>query len=298
METLVGLLIIVGLVVFLIKKEEKKQKKEKEDAARIVRIRRKSQENIEKWKQFGLPLVEHPYFLLQKDEKLYSHAAVVFKKPGFKTKRIEKFPATYVKVSKGLSFRIPAQEGESVKEPYLAEEIEGNLFLTNKRLVFNGTRNISYQLNKIAVVECAYNSLAILKENEKIVKFFVFPNEETANTFTDMISFLLGRAIKRTYEGDKGERVDSIRNTSAEEPEIEVINNITKEEIIKTLLDIKGYNHVNWVVLKNSLQSASKATQMLEFLRQEHFVQSTEGGYVPHIGKIEQYLNENTNLTK
>ena len=77
--------------------------------------------------------------------------------------------------------------------------------------------------------------------------------------------------------------------------ESETINDVTQEEIIKTLSNIKDRDQVNWIVLKNTLHSASKATQMLRFLQQGHFVQGTvDEGYVPNVSKIEQYLDENS----
>ena len=103
-----------------------------------------------------------------------------------------------MQVAKGVYFRLPAQRGTSATNPYLAEEESGTLFLTNKRLVYNGTRNISYSFNKIAHIEWVNSAIAILKENETIVKFFKFENEEVSSEFTDMLSFLLGKDIQRT----------------------------------------------------------------------------------------------------
>ena len=82
------------------------------------------------------------------------------------------------------------------------------------------------------------------------------------------------------------------QDVNDKEQEIGIVDGMTKEEIVTTLSAIKGYDHVNWVVLKNTLPSPSKATKMLAFLQQEYFIQgSAEDGYVPNVEKIEQYLS-------
>lgn len=82
------------------------------------------------------------------------------------------------------------------------------------------------------------------------------------------------------------------QDVNDKEQEIGIVDGMTKEEIVTTLSAIKGYDHVNWVVLKNTLPSPSKATKMLAFLQQEYFIQgSAEDGYMPNVEKIEQYLS-------
>lgn len=189
------LFIIIGTIV-IVKRIVKKKMEQK--AAKRLQILKKIEEHKVHWKQTGLPLAEHPYFLLQKNENLHLYSEVTFVKPGQKTERTEKVPSIFMEIAKGLYFQIPAQRGKPIATPYVKEEQSGTLFLTNKRLVFNGISNISYLFDKIAQVECVYGALAILRGNETMPNFFRFKDEETANEFTDMLSFLLDKDIKRT----------------------------------------------------------------------------------------------------
>ena len=160
--------VIIGIVIILM--IVFKNMREKKRAKTIL-----ERENC--WYQSGLPTITHSYFLLKKGETLHLYAPVTFLKAG-------------KKISQGLF--------SPITKPYLKEKDVGTLFLTNKRLVFNSTRNISYSLNNIAHIESVGKAIGILKENEAMVKFFEFENKETMEECAAMISFLLGQGIEHT----------------------------------------------------------------------------------------------------
>ena len=160
--------VIMGIVIILM--IVFKNMREKKRAKTIL-----ERENC--WYQSGLPIITHPYFLLKKGETLHLYAPVTFLKAG-------------KKISKGLF--------SPITEHYLKERDTGTLFLTNKRLVFNSTRNVSYSLNNIAHIESAGKVIGILKENEAMAKLFEFKDKGTMEECAAMISFLLGQEIEHT----------------------------------------------------------------------------------------------------
>lgn len=162
-----GVIISIAIILLVIFKKSREKKRTK-----IILNR----EN--RWHQAGLPTITHPYFLLKKDEILHFYSPVTFLRAGKKIKRGTFFSPTI--------------------KPYLAEKDKGTLFLTNKRLVFNSIRNISYSLTSIAHIESVNKTIAILKENEALPKFFEFDKKETMEECTDMISFLLNQEIMHT----------------------------------------------------------------------------------------------------
>lgn len=186
-EALKGLIsiIIISAIIIHIKQKNKREKEQKH----------LERQNL--FQQNGVPEIANPGFVLQNGEKLHCYLKATLMQPRRKTEFIGKSSGMRVRIAKGISYTFGDYAGKPKTKLYLSKEGQGTLFLTNKRLVFNGIRNLSYPLNKIADLKFCEDGFAILRENETVIKLFQCQNKAQLEELFDILDFLLGYKVMR-----------------------------------------------------------------------------------------------------
>ena len=102
-----------------------------------------------------------------------------------------------IRIAKGISYRAGAFEGKPVTENYQSKTDSGILYITNKRIIFNGAKkNISYALDKIIKYTIYKDGIQFIQENETNPKFF-----EISNVFSiELIDAILLSLLKEKEE--------------------------------------------------------------------------------------------------
>jgi len=128
---------------------------------------------------------------LQKDEKCYAKRDINWYENRRVTKRIRySGPSFRIKLAKGLYWRIGEVSVQPISEDVLSLIDSGEVYLTNKRIIFTGNRkNTSLRLSKILDFTVFKNGIEITKDSGKspLLGF-----EESVNVF----AMILGRMIK------------------------------------------------------------------------------------------------------
>jgi envelope transporter Tic110/Armadillo-like protein len=126
----------------------------------------------------------------QKSEQCYFHTHCDWLEQRRVTKRINYGgPTMRIKIAKGVYWRAGSLAVQPVSEDVWTTIDSGDLYMTNKRLVFMGTKgNKTIRLSKILDFTAYYNGIDIQKETGKS-PFLAFEIN------TDIFSMILGRAI-------------------------------------------------------------------------------------------------------
>lgn len=156
----------------------------------------RNQDRLEYFANNGITSITNHNFLLKDGEDIYSYVPVSLKQIRHKTTYKGQSSRVALKLSKGLSIGISENITTPNRNTYLSEEGDGVLFITNKRIVFNGLRNISYPFDKIADIKIFEDGLAILGENESNMKMFESKDAVSFEYFASVVSFLTGKAIE------------------------------------------------------------------------------------------------------
>ncbi len=79
-----------------------------------------------------------------------------------------------IRVAKGISFGLGTFGSKSESHEEIKEIDRGNLFLTNKRLIFSGTkRSATIRLNKIVSINPFDNGIALRRDGKQKTEYFV-----------------------------------------------------------------------------------------------------------------------------
>ncbi len=155
-----------------------------------------TKKQLEKYQLFwsiengNIPSVEHE-INLQKNEKCYFVKDVELHELRRITKRINYGGPTFrVKIMKGLYYRVGSLAVRPVSEDIMTRIDSGKLYLTNKRLIFNGSKkNTTIRLNKIIDFEGFRNGVSIDKDSGKS-PFYTFSED------IDLFCVTLGALLK------------------------------------------------------------------------------------------------------
>tara|TARA_Y100001970_G_C14204273_1_gene842987 strand:- start:866 stop:1522 length:657 start_codon:yes stop_codon:yes gene_type:complete len=86
-----------------------------------------------------------------------------------------------VRLMKGLSYRFGTFEGGT--EQQVVELDEGNLILTNKRIIFSGkTKSVEYPLSKIVTIEPLDDGMVVNRSGKTKVEYYVNTTQLTINS--------------------------------------------------------------------------------------------------------------------
>lgn len=160
-----------------------------------LQLDEKTQAVLDKYKLFwqiengDIPIIDVP-INIQKSERCYFHTQCEWFEQRRVTKRLKySGPTMRLKIAKGLYWRAGDLGVQRISEDVWKKIDAGDLFLTNKRLIFMGAKgNKRIRLNKILDFTAYQNGVDIQKETGKS-PFIAF--EEN----TDIFSIILGRAI-------------------------------------------------------------------------------------------------------
>ena len=160
------------------------------------KLNQRTKENLERYRLYWtiengeLPIYENPPINIQKSENLYFKANVNWQEQRRVTKRINYGgPTVRIKIAKGVYYRMGSISAKSVSEDVWQVIDSGNIYLTNKRLIFMGSRgNKTIRLNKILDITPFKNGVDIQKDTGKS-PFLEF------NTNVDIFSMMLVRLM-------------------------------------------------------------------------------------------------------
>lgn len=160
------------------------------------KLNQRTKENLERYRLYwtiengDLPIYENPPINIQKSENLYFMANVNWQEQRRVTKRINYGgPTARIKIAKGVYYRMGSISAKSVSEDVWQIIDSGNIYLTNKRLIFMGSRgNKTIRLNKILDITPYKNGVDIQKDAGKS-PFLEF------NTNVDIFSMMLVRLM-------------------------------------------------------------------------------------------------------
>lgn len=110
-----------------------------------------------------------------------------------------------IRVAKGVSFRLGGISAKSESREELREIDQGSLVLTNKRLIFIGSkRTINIDLRKIMAIEAYKDGIASQRENKQKTEYFVGTDQSKLNFTLDGRSHTItinGNVLKAAIEG-------------------------------------------------------------------------------------------------
>lgn len=106
-------------------------------------------------------------FIPRKDEKLYLFLPMKMYQTRVRTHYEGGSVGGSIRIAKGLSLRTSSFKGNPIRTEYLNFECSGTIYVTDKRVVFNGRRSIVYPLNKITRFNYDKEFLYINKENQE-----------------------------------------------------------------------------------------------------------------------------------
>ena len=127
---------------------------------------------------------------IQKSEKLYFKANLNWLEQRRITKRVDYHGITgRIKIARGIYYRAGSMQAQPVSEDILKQIDSGTIYLTNKRLIFRGSKgNKTIRLDKILDAEPYSNGIHIQKDSGKS-PFLEFSNN------LDIFSMILVRLI-------------------------------------------------------------------------------------------------------
>lgn len=96
------------------------------------------------------------------------------------------------RIAKGVYYRVGGFKGERVVDTYKQVTDSGTLYITNKRVVFTGTKkNVTYPLNKIVNFVKYRDAVQFQKENEDRPKYFLIDDQDSI----DEIGLILAQLV-------------------------------------------------------------------------------------------------------
>ncbi|RIV31532.1 hypothetical protein D2V08_13885 [Flagellimonas lutimaris] len=156
----------------------------------------KTKENLQRYRLYWtiengeLPIYTNPPINIQKSENLYFMGRVNWQEQRRVTKRINYGgPTARIKIAKGVYYRMGSIAAKSVSEDVWKVIDSGNLYLTNKRIIFMGSKgNKTIRLNKVLDITPYKNGVDIQKDTGKS-PFLEF------STNVDIFSMMLVRLM-------------------------------------------------------------------------------------------------------
>ncbi|MHB0756902.1 hypothetical protein [Polaribacter sp. M15] len=139
------------------------------------KLNNRTKENLDLYRLYWLiengeiPVYNNPPINIQKSESLYFMTSVNWKEQRRVTKRVNYGGVTArVKIAKGVYYRMGSFSAKTVSDDVWQVIDNGTIYLTNKRLIFMGSRgNKTIRINKILNIAPYRNGIDIQKETGK-----------------------------------------------------------------------------------------------------------------------------------
>lgn len=158
----------------------------------------RTKENLERYRLYWiiengeLPIYPNPPINIQKSESLYFMAQVSWKEQRRVTKRVNySGPTARIKIAKGVYYRMGSISAKTISEDVWQVIDSGTIYLTNKRLIFMGSRgNKTIQITKILDI-CPYKNGVDIQKDAGKSPFLEF------NRNVDIFSMMLVRLMNK-----------------------------------------------------------------------------------------------------
>ena len=116
------------------------------------------------------------------------------------------YRGTSVRVAKGVSFRVGGMKARSESHEELRNIDQGSLVLTNKRLIFIGSkRTTNIDLRKIVAIEPYRDGISSQRENKQKTEYFIGTDRSTVSFTKDGRSTTIpitGVVLKAAIQGN------------------------------------------------------------------------------------------------
>lgn len=147
----------------------------------------------------NLPTVPVTDLVMQKDEKAYWAEPSILVEEKVISHRYEGGShGVSLRIMKGVSYRVGGCHGHIVSETGLVSVSDGNLVITNKRVIFRGDRKaFAIKLDRILDMQIFIDSLQLAENNKSKPRMIKFKQEENH----DIVGAVLSYAIN--HYGDK-----------------------------------------------------------------------------------------------
>lgn len=164
------------------KKEREKQQLIKQQAAQndlVTFVNQLDQGNL------NLSPIPNPPIILKKKEIAYLVLGnIALHEPRAVRQTYGGYAGPTIRVAKGVSFRVGSVAARSESHDELRNIDQGSLVLTNKRMIFTGSkRTVNIDLKKIIAIEAYKDGVASQRENKQKTEYFIGSNRSNL-TFT------------------------------------------------------------------------------------------------------------------
>ncbi len=120
-----------------------------------------------------LPVLE-PGIILRKKEVCHYEVPAELVEERTRTRYVGGSRGVSFRIAKGVYYRVGGFRGERVVDTFKEVTDEGTLYVTNKRVLFVGSKkNVSYPINKIVAISRYADAIQFQKENEARPKYFL-----------------------------------------------------------------------------------------------------------------------------
>ena len=133
----------------------------------------------------NLTPIPNPPIILKKNETAYLVLGnMALHEPRAVRQTYGGYAGPTIRVAKGVSFRVGSVAARSESHDELRNIDQGSLVLTNKRLIFTGSkRTVNIDLKKIIAIEAYKDGVASQRENKQKTEYFIGSNRSNL-TFT------------------------------------------------------------------------------------------------------------------
>lgn len=137
-------------------------------------------------------LLEHKTeLILKKDEVCYyfSNCSLVEEKTDVQF--VGAYSGISVKIVKGVYYKIGGSKGRRIENVHNEISDNGNLFITNKRIIFISERkNFTYKVDDIIDLKIFQDAIAFVTEKQSKLKYFTFKDSYATEVITKVLSLM------------------------------------------------------------------------------------------------------------
>lgn len=141
-----------------------------------------------------------PDILLQKNEKLHYEVYCSLMEEKHRTRYVGGSQGVNFRIMKGVYYRVGGFRGNRVVEEFKEITDSGFLYITNKRIIFNGSKkNVTYAIPKIVNMIRYSDAWQFQKENESKPKYFIINDSDAI----DEIGLILNSIYAQTQKEER-----------------------------------------------------------------------------------------------
>ena len=137
--------------------------------------------NLSDGENFPLPAINNPPIMLKKGEEAYLILqGITLREPRAVRTSTGAYAGPTIHVMKGVSFRVGGAQGQSQSHDEITDIDQGKIILTNKRLVFTGSKKtLNIDLRKIINITEMDDGIELQRENNQKPEYFIGTTQTT-----------------------------------------------------------------------------------------------------------------------